>query len=52
MGILIGSLEVQCMQKAGVKNVEMSLLGATAATYDAIVGFPGAPRKLKEAMAL
>jgi radical SAM protein with 4Fe4S-binding SPASM domain len=49
-GILIGESEIRHMMRTGVKGVEMSLLGATAETHDALMGYPGAFEKLLQAV--
>jgi radical SAM protein with 4Fe4S-binding SPASM domain len=49
-GILIGESEARHMKRTGVTGVEMSLLGATADTHDALIGYPGAFGKMQEAV--
>ena len=51
-GILIGEPEARLMKRSGVIGVEMSLLGATADTHDALMRHPGAFAAMREAVSL
>ena len=51
-GILIAEPEVKLFSRCGIKNLELSLLGATSETHDSIMRFPGAFRKTLKAVKL
>jgi len=51
-GILIGKPEVKMLKNMGVRNVEISLLGANPDTHDSIMQFPGAFNRTMEAVKL